>query len=224
MSTPRRPVGRDRPGRLAATRLKVLAAELTDPGRLARGKLLWSDDAVLDLEVSGGLIDARVQGSRPQPYTVLLHHGGPHADVPSRQRFAWECSCPDHDLRQACKHVVAALFAAAQEISIDLDVLQRWAALDDDDRVPDRLPDNVIEITSRLTRADAHDQPALSPITPTPVPTPSPPPPPPPDPWGHLLVSAGPLPEIGHLALGPLPPIDDELVRGVLDSVFEELS
>lgn len=37
MSKPRRPYGNP-PGRLPATMIKVLAAELSDQGRLARGK------------------------------------------------------------------------------------------------------------------------------------------------------------------------------------------
>ena len=49
MSPPRRPFGADQPGRLQATMLKVLAAEMSDPGRLARGKRLRAEDAVVDL-------------------------------------------------------------------------------------------------------------------------------------------------------------------------------
>ena len=38
MSRPRKPFGANHPGRLPATMMKVLAAEMTDPSRLRRGK------------------------------------------------------------------------------------------------------------------------------------------------------------------------------------------
>jgi hypothetical protein len=38
MSRPRKPFGPNPPGRLPATMLKVLAAELSDQGRLSRGR------------------------------------------------------------------------------------------------------------------------------------------------------------------------------------------
>ena len=38
MTRPRRPFGANHPGRLPATMMKVLAAEMSDPSRLRRGK------------------------------------------------------------------------------------------------------------------------------------------------------------------------------------------
>ena len=51
---PRKPYGANPPGRLPATMIKVLAAELSDQGRLSRGKRYWSEDAVVDIVVGHG--------------------------------------------------------------------------------------------------------------------------------------------------------------------------
>jgi hypothetical protein len=131
MSPPRRPFGADQPGRLQATMLKVLAAEISDPGRLARGKRLRAEDAVVDLVVGHGAATAVVQGSRPDPYVVtLLTRAG--RSVPARRDVTVRCTCPDDDAvgSDACKHAVAALFALADEVSLDTDVLARWRQTD----------------------------------------------------------------------------------------------
>lgn len=127
MSRPRRPFGPDQPGRLQATMLKVLAAEMSDPGRLARGKRLRADDAVVDLVIGHGAATAVVQGSRPEPYVVTLLTR-PGRSVPSRRDTTVRCTCPDDDGAggDACKHGVAAMFALADEVSLDTEVLARW--------------------------------------------------------------------------------------------------
>jgi uncharacterized Zn finger protein len=107
--------------------LKVLAAEMSDPGRLARGKRLRAEDAVVDLVIGHGAATAVVQGSRPDPYVVtLLVRAG--RSVPSRREVTVRCTCPDDDGvgSVACKHAVAALFALADEVSLDLEALARW--------------------------------------------------------------------------------------------------
>jgi hypothetical protein len=111
--------------------MKVLAAEMSDPGRLARGKRLRVEDAVVDLVVGHGAATAVVQGSRPDPYVVtLLTRAG--RSVPSRRDVTVRCTCPDDDAvgSDACKHVVAALFALADEVSLDTAVLARWRQSD----------------------------------------------------------------------------------------------
>lgn len=107
--------------------LKVLAAEMSDPGRLSRGKRLRAEDAVVDLVIGHGAATAVVQGSRPDPYVVtLLVRAG--RSVPSRREVTVRCTCPDDDGvgGAACKHGVAALFALADEVSLDLEALARW--------------------------------------------------------------------------------------------------
>jgi hypothetical protein len=107
--------------------LRVLAAEMSDAARLSRGKRYWSDQAVIDLHVGPGVATAEVQGSRRSPYVAVLRVG-PGSGAPSRRDVDVACSCPDDDGTgiHACKHVVAALFALADEVSIEPEVLQRW--------------------------------------------------------------------------------------------------
>ena len=82
---PRKPFGPNPPGRLPATMIKVLAAELSDQGRLARGKRYWADDAVIDLVIGHGAVTAEIQGSRPEPYVVTIE-AAPGTGVPGRAR------------------------------------------------------------------------------------------------------------------------------------------
>ncbi len=156
MSRPRTPFGNDLPGRLPATMLRVLAAEMSDAARLSRGKRYWSDRAVIDLHVGPGVATAEVQGSRRAPYVAVLRVTG-GSGAPSRREVEVACSCPDDDGTgiHACKHVVAAIFALADEVSIEPEVLHRWrggrvAASDrvrqddgDDDRDDDDLDDGL---------------------------------------------------------------------------------
>jgi hypothetical protein len=128
VSRPRRPFGADVPGRLPATLLKVLAAELTDPLRLRRGKQLWADQAVVDIVVGHGVVTAEVQGSRREPYVVTLIAGESRVGVLGTDGVRVHCTCPDADGagRAGCKHVVAALFAFADEVSIEPELMSRW--------------------------------------------------------------------------------------------------
>jgi uncharacterized Zn finger protein len=129
MAAPRTPFGQDQPGRLAATMLKVLAAEMSDAARLSRGQRYFADRAVVDIEVATGLVVCEVQGARPDPYQVRLQVTGGDG-VPMRSELRVDCECPDADVSmvRACKHGVAAIFALANEVLIEPDVLARWRA------------------------------------------------------------------------------------------------
>lgn len=105
--------------------VKVLAAELSDGARLSRGKQYFSDGAVTDIEVEPGLVTVEVQGSRSSPYHVSVRTR-PGSGVPSRSEVSIFCTCPDSDRSPVCKHGVAALFALANEVSIEPDFLNKW--------------------------------------------------------------------------------------------------
>ena len=126
MSRPRKPFGNP-PGRLPATMIKVLAAELSDQGRLARGKRYWADHAVVDIVVGHGSVTAQIQGSRAQPYIVTIE-ADPGRVVPGKREVWIRCTCPDDAGTgdQACKHAVAAMFALSDEVAIEPDLLDRW--------------------------------------------------------------------------------------------------
>ena len=131
MSRPRRPYGGDLPGRLQATMIRVLAAELSDQGRLARGKRYWSEGAVVDIVVGHGAVTAEILGSRPDPYVVTLEAAADPSGrgaVPSKRELWIGCTCPDDSGTgaEACKHAVAALFTLADEVSIEPSLLERW--------------------------------------------------------------------------------------------------
>jgi len=136
VSTPRRTVGTSQAGRLPATMLRALAAELADPGRFSRAKVYARDGAVVDIDVQPGVARGVVQGSRADPYAVALHTE-PAAEgegllglVPGADEIALECSCPDADTSGACKHALAVLLVLADEVSIEPAVLERWRSAD----------------------------------------------------------------------------------------------
>ena len=161
--------------------LKVLAAEMSDPGRLLRGKRLRAEDAVVDLVIGHGAATAVVQGSRPDPYVVtLLTRAG--RSVPARRDLTVRCTCPDDDALGggACKHAVAALFALADEVSLDIEVLARWRQSEafaashpeggDDKSADDPPPPAVVdpliaEITDLLRPPRGQRLPALPELT-----------------------------------------------------------
>ena len=91
---PRKPYGANPPGRLPATMIKVLAAELSDQGRLSRGKRYWAEDAVVDIVVGHGAVTAVIQGSRPDPYVVTIE-ATQGTGVPSKREVWISCTCPD---------------------------------------------------------------------------------------------------------------------------------
>ena len=123
---PRKPYGANPPGRLPATMIKVLAAELSDQGRLSRGKRYWAEDAVVDIVVGHGAVTAVIQGSRPDPYVVTIE-ATQGTGVPSKREVWITCTCPDDGVEtEACKHAVAALFALSDEVAIEPALIERW--------------------------------------------------------------------------------------------------
>jgi uncharacterized Zn finger protein len=108
--------------------IKVLAAELSDQGRLSRGKRYWADDAVIDLVVGHGVVTAVIQGSRSEPYVVTIEAAS-GTGVPGKREVWISCTCPDDGTAtEACKHAVAALFALSDEVAIEPELIERWRA------------------------------------------------------------------------------------------------
>jgi uncharacterized Zn finger protein len=127
MSRPRKPFGAQQPGRLPATMMKVLAAEMSDPQRLRRGKQYAKDGSVLDIIVDPGVVTCEVQGSRSTPYVASLEVT-PGDGMPLRRDVHAVCSCPDDDnwKNHACKHVIATMFVFADELLIEPELLDVW--------------------------------------------------------------------------------------------------
>lgn len=162
--------------------IRVLAAEMSDPGRLSRGRQLWSDHAVVDIVVGHGAVTAEVQGSRPAPYVVTLETRS-GLGTPSRGDVMVRCTCPDDDGtgRAACKHSVATLFALSDEVAVEPDVLARWRRSDQiaphdtpDDDAPDDTPVDA-PVDTPATRvvdelAGLLDAPQGTPLPPVPYP------------------------------------------------------
>lgn len=153
MSRPRKPFGAQQPGRLPATMMKVLAAEMSDPQRLRRGKQYAKDGSVLDIIVESGVVTCEVQGSRATPYIASLEVTTGDG-MPLRRDVRAVCNCPDDDNwnDHACKHVIATMFAFADELLIEPELLDVWRGRGSRDDEP---PPDADEITDE--DADVRD-------------------------------------------------------------------
>jgi len=127
VSRPRKPFGANHPGRLPATMIKVLAAEMSDPSRLRRGKQYAKDGSVLDIVIDPGAITCEIQGSRSTPYIAEVAVT-PGDGMPLRRDVTFNCTCPDDDNWDgyACKHVVATLFTLSDEFLMEPELLDVW--------------------------------------------------------------------------------------------------
>ena len=107
--------------------VKVLAAEMSDPQRLRRGKQYAHDGSVTDIIVEPGLVTCEVQGSRPTPYIAQIEVSAGDG-MPLRRDITAHCSCPDDDSwdGRACKHVVAAMFVLSDELLLEPELLDVW--------------------------------------------------------------------------------------------------
>lgn len=118
--------------------MKVLAAEMSDPQRLSRGKKYAKDGSVLDIIIEPGVVTCEVQGTRSTPYiaTIEVTQG---SGMPLRRDVTKRCTCPDDDNwdNYACKHVVATMFTLSNEFLLEPELLDIWrnhdAGTDDKD-------------------------------------------------------------------------------------------
>jgi hypothetical protein len=127
VSRPRKPFGTQHPGRLPATMMKVLAAEISDPSRLRRGKQYAKDGSVLDIVIDPGTVTCEIQGSRSTPYIAVVAVK-PGDGMPLRRDVTFTCTCPDNDNwdSHACKHVVATMFTLSDEFLVEPELLDVW--------------------------------------------------------------------------------------------------
>ncbi len=127
MTKPRKPFGANHPGRLPATMMKVLAAEMSDPTRLRRGKQYAKDGSVLDIVIDPGTVTCEIQGSRSTPYIAVVAVK-PGDGMPLRRDVQFTCTCPDDDNwdNYACKHVVATMFTLSDEFLLEPELLDLW--------------------------------------------------------------------------------------------------
>jgi SWIM zinc finger len=122
--------GADPASRLVSTMIDVLVAELTDAGRLRRGREYARQGAVGPLTVGAGMVSAVVQGSRPEPYvatarvTLVEPAGNRLAGlVPGRRDVRFSCTCPDDGL---CKHAVALMTVFSERLAYYGSLFVRW--------------------------------------------------------------------------------------------------
>jgi hypothetical protein len=154
VSRPRKPFGANHPGRLPATMMKVLAAEMSDPSRLRRGKQYAKDGSVLDIVVEAGVVTCEIQGSRSTPYIASVEVTAGDG-MPLRRDITTACTCPDDDNwdGSACKHVVAAMFVLSDEFLLEPELLDVWRA-----RTVPATDDPALESEDAAVRPDRADR------------------------------------------------------------------
>ncbi|MGA7758058.1 MAG: SWIM zinc finger family protein [Ilumatobacteraceae bacterium] len=187
MSRPRKPFGANHPGRLPSTMMKVLAAEMSDPSRLRRGKQYAKDGSVLDIIIEPGIVTGEIQGSRSTPYIASIEVIAGDG-MPLRRDITTTCTCPDDDNWDgyACKHVVATMFVLSDEFLLEPELLDVWRDRDaraersdddpdaDDDaddahrprRVGSEQPDRHLRLVRPGERAATRPRPTAPPVDP----------------------------------------------------------
>lgn len=127
--------------------MKVLAAEMSDPARLRRGKQYAKDGSVLDIVIEPGKVTGEIQGTRSTPYVASI--GVTSGDgMPLRRDVTTTCTCPDDDNWDgyACKHVVATMFSLSDEFLLEPELLDVWRdrepSADDPSDESDQAPDS----------------------------------------------------------------------------------
>ncbi len=107
--------------------MKVLAAEMSDPQRLRRGKQYAHDGSVTDIIIEPGIVICEVQGSRSTPYIAQIEATAGDG-MPLRRDITAHCTCPDDDNwdNYACKHIVAAMFVFSDELLMEPELLDVW--------------------------------------------------------------------------------------------------
>jgi hypothetical protein len=157
VSRPRKPFGAQQPGRLPATMMKVLAAEMSDPQRLKRGKQYARDGSVTDIIIEAGVVTCEIHGSRSTPYIASLEVTAGNG-MPLRRDVAASCSCPDdanYD-GHACKHVIATMFVFSDELLMEPELLDVWRG---NDPGSVHLPDDTDDADHVAEQADERGQP-----------------------------------------------------------------
>lgn len=136
--------------------MKVLAAEMSDPQRLRRGKQYAKDGSVLDIIIEPGRVTCEVQGSRSTPYVAFVEVT-PGDGMPLRRDISVNCSCPDDDNwdNHACKHVLAAMFTLSDELLLEPELLDVWrnrvGAVDSSSTEPDDPDDDAMDAPTPAT-------------------------------------------------------------------------
>jgi hypothetical protein len=137
--------------------MKVLAAEMSDPSRLRRGKQYAKDGSVLDIVIDPGTVTCEIQGSRSTPYIAVVAVT-PGNGMPLRRDVKYTCTCPDDDNwdHYACKHVVATMFTLSDEFLLEPELLDLWRgrAADDDADLDDLDEPSPVRVES--ARAGRH--------------------------------------------------------------------
>ena len=150
-------------GNLVATMFATLAAEMADPDRFRRGRMIARDHAVGVVEIAAGMARGEVIGSRDVPYEVTIGtrpvrravaaaatagDGRPSMLVPRPDDLTIDCTCPDWG--DPCKHGVAVLIALGDEMAHDTSVLEMWRRVSDP--LPDKPDDSVAAAPARFLR------------------------------------------------------------------------
>lgn len=102
-----------------------LAIDMGDPGRMSKARRLHRSGSVGSIDIESGTAHATITDSDGELYDVTVTVVAPPAQkLPTSSDVVAACTCDDTG--DACRHALAAVLGVAEEVEIDVRVIDRW--------------------------------------------------------------------------------------------------
>jgi len=102
-----------------------LAIDIGDPGRMAKARRLHRSGKVSAIDIESGAAHASVSDTDGDLHDVTITVVAPPSQkLPSASDVLAECTCDD--TADACQHALAAVLGIAEEVEVDVRVIDRW--------------------------------------------------------------------------------------------------
>lgn len=102
-----------------------LAIDMGDPGRMSKARRLHRSGSVSAIDIESGAAHATVTDSDGELYDVTITVVAPPTQkLPTSSDVLATCTCDDSG--DACRHALAAVLGVAEEVEVDVRVIDRW--------------------------------------------------------------------------------------------------
>lgn len=102
-----------------------LAIDMGDPGRMSKARRLHRSHSVSAIDIESGAAHATVTDSDGELYDVTISVVAPPAKrLPAASDVLSVCTCDDSG--ESCRHALAAMLGIAEEVEVNLKVIDLW--------------------------------------------------------------------------------------------------